>query len=256
MASAPTVHEPAVPAAAGATRSGFLRKAGVGGVALVGGGALLGATAGVARAGHGTPAAPDTVPDLDVLNYALTLEYLEAAFYVQALGGAGTAAKFSKGAITGSKLFKGFDGRVRSTAYGYLSQIRNHEVAHVAFLRNALGKDAVPTCVFKFDAGLKNVDTFLKTARVLENTGVMAYDGAIRHLDTGDFLQAAATVATVEARHAAYLNLINRASPFPAAFDTPKKPSEILAAVQATGFLVSCPQPVLDLFARFKAADA
>ena len=234
------------------TRSAFLRKAGVGGVALVGGGALLGATAGTARAGH----APDTIPDVDVLNYALTLEYLEAAFYVQALGGAGTTGKFNKGAITGSKLLAGFGGRIRSTAYGYLSQIRDHEVAHVAFLKTALAVNAVPTCVFKFDAGLKNVDTFLKTARVLENTGVMAYDGAIRYVDTGDFLQAAATVATVEARHAAYLNLINKASPFPAAFDTPKKPSEILAAVQATGFLVSCPQPVLDLFARFKAAGA
>ena len=233
------------------TRSAFLRKAGLGGAALVGGGALLGATAGTARAGH-----TDSIPDADVLNYALTLEYLEAAFYVQALGGAGTAAKFNKRAIMGSKLLTRFGGRVQNTAFQYLSQIRDHEVAHVAFLTTALGANAVPTCVFKFDAGLTDVDTFLKTARVLENTGVMAYDGAIRYVDTGDFLQAAATVATVEARHAAYLNLVNRASPFPAAFDTPKKPSEILAAVQATGFLVSCPQPVLDLFARFKAAGA
>ena len=175
---------------------------------------------------------------------------------MQALGGAGTAGKFNRGAITGSKLLTRFGGRVQNTAFRYLSQIRDHEVAHVAFLKTALGANAVPTCVFKFDAGLKNVDTFLKTARVLENTGVMAYDGAIRYVDTPDFLQAAATVATVEARHAAYLNLVNRASPFPAAFDTPKKPSDILAAVQATGFLVSCPQPVLDLFARFKTAGA
>ena len=74
----------------------------------------------------------------------------------------------------------------------------------------------------------------------------MAYDGAIRYVDTGDFLQAGAQIATVEARHAAYLNLITGQSPFPHAFDTGKKPSEIVTAVLATGFVKSCPQPVLD----------
>jgi len=83
-----------------------------------------------------------------------------------------------------------------------------------------------------------------------------AYDGAIRYVDTGDFLQAGAQIATVEARHAAYFNLINRASPFPDAFETGKKPSDIVTAVLATGFVKSCPQVVLDLFARLKAAGA
>ncbi len=242
------------------TRAAFLRKAGVSGAALVGGSVLLGAGAGVARAGH-----TDTVPDVDVLNFALTLEYLEASFYVQALGKGSAAlppgvpassAKFSRGAISGAKQLAGFGGRIRSTAYPFLSAIRDHEVEHVTFLRTALGDAKVEACTFKFDAGLKNVGTFLATARVLENTGVMAYDGAIRYVDTGDYLQAGAQIATIEARHAAYLNLINRASPFPTPFDQGKKPTEIVAAVLATGFVVSCPQPVLDLFARFKAAGA
>ena len=249
--------------ARGDTRSAFFRKAGVGGAALVGGSVLLGAGASVAsaaRAGH-----LDAVPDVDVLNFALTLEYLEASFYVQALGsGAGalptgvpaSSGKFNRGAVTGAKQLAGFGGRTRSTAYGYLSQIRNHEVAHVAFLQTALGAAAVPACTFKFDAGLKNVSTFLATAQVLENTGVMAYDGAIRYIETGDYLQAGAQIATIEARHASYLNLINRTSPFPNPFDGGKKPSEIVTAVLATGFVASCPQPVLDLFARFTAAGA
>ena len=86
----------------------------------------------------------------------------------------------------------------------------------------------------------------------------MAYDGAIRYVDAGDNLQAGAQIATVEARHAAYLNLITRQSPFPSAFDAGKKPSEIVTAVLATGFIKSggCPQPVLDLFAKFKANGA
>jgi len=245
-----------------ATRASFLRKAGIGGATLVGGGVLLGASAGTARAGHDNPAA---ITDVDVLNFALTLEYLEAAFYVQALG-SGTQAlppgvpastgKFKRGAVTGARQFAGFGLRVRNGAFANLSAIRNHEVTHVKFLRTALGASAAPACTFNFTKGLTNFGTFLATARTLENTGVMAYDGAIRYVDTGDNLQAGAQIATVEARHAAYLNFITGKSPFPAAFDAGKKPSEIVAAVLATGFVTSCPQPVLDLFAKFKANGA
>ena len=232
----------------GDTRASFLRKAGLGGAALVGGGALLGRPD-VAFAGH-----EDSIPDVDVLNYALTLEYLEATFYTQALGGAGTTgvpsspAQFSRGSITGAKQFKGFGGRIRSNAYGLLRDIRNHEITHVNFLRGALGAVAVGPCKFTFSAALSNVGSFLATAQVLENTGVMAYDGAIRYVDGGDNLQAGAQIATVEARHASYLNLINGDSPFPTAFDEGKKPSEIFAA--AKPFIVSCPDEVTALFSR------
>jgi hypothetical protein len=235
-----------VTAEGGHTRAGFLRRAGLGSAALVAGGALL---ASPARAGH-----TDAVADLDVLNYALTLEYLEAAFYVQGLGGAGTtgvpgsAAAFGRGEITGSKQLAGFGGRIRSSAYAELSDIRDHEVTHVDFLVGALGPAAVGPCTFDFSAALGSVAAFLQTAQLLENTGVMAYDGAIRYVDSGDFLQAGAQIATVEARHASYLNLINGDSPFPAAFDEGKKPSEILAA--ASGFIVSCPPEVIALFGR------
>ncbi len=232
----------------GDTRADFLRKAGLGGAALVGGGALL-ARPDVAFAGHG-----DSIPDVDVLNYALTLEYLEATFYTQALGGSGTTgvpssgAQFNRGRITGAKQFKGFGGRIRSDAYGLLIDIRDHEITHVDFLVGALGAAAVDPCTFTFSAALRNVGSFLATAQVLENTGVMAYDGAIRYVDDGDNLQAGAQIATVEARHASYLNLINGDSPFPSAFDEGKKPSEIFAAAEQ--FIVSCPDEVTALFSR------
>ncbi len=232
----------------GDTRGGFLRKAGLGGAALIGGGALLGSPS-AALAGH-----TDDIPDVDVLNFALTLEYLEAAFYTQALGGSGTTgvpssqAEFSRGEITGAKQFAGFGGRIRSTAYRYLTDIRDHEVEHVDFLRGALGGQAVGPCEFDFSSGLSNVGAFLETAQLLENTGVMAYDGAIRYVDAGDNLQAGAEIATVEARHAAYLNLINRESPFPDPFDEGKPPSEIFKA--ASPFIVECPPEVLALFGR------
>lgn len=235
----------------GNTRRSFLKQAGVGGAAVLGGGALLGAVAGPARAGHS-----DSVPDLDILNFALTLEYLEASFYTEALGGSGTtgvpasSGKFSRGQITGSRLFTRFGGRIRRTAYGYLTDIRDHEVTHVDFLVGALGANAVGACEFDFSAALGSVKSFIGTAQVLENTGVMAYDGAIRYVDDGDNLQAGAQIATVEARHAAYLNLINRDSPFPDAFDDGKLPSEIIQAVLATGFVKECPDEVTALIGR------
>jgi len=233
----------------GHTRASFLRKAGLGGAALVGGGALLGGP-GTAFAGHSDP-----IPDVDILNYALTLEYLEATFYTRALGGKGTtgvpksSARFNRGRITGSKQLAGFGGRIRRSAYGYLTDIRDHEITHVEFLRGQIGAAAaVGPCTFDFSSALRNVGRFLSTAQLLENTGVMAYDGAIRYVDAGNVLQAGAQIATVEARHAAYLNLINRDSPFPSAFDTGKKPSEIFAA--AKPFIVDCPANVKALFAR------
>jgi len=239
---------PAVAREGGDTRAGFFRKAGLGGAALIGGGALLGSPS-AALAGH-----TDDISDVDILNYALTLEYLEATFYIEALGGDGTtgvpgsSAEFSRGEITGAKQFSGFGGRIRSTAYRYLTDIRDHEVEHVDFLRGALAGDAVGPCTFDFSSGLSSVGVFLETAQLLENTGVMAYDGAIRYVDAGDNLQAGAQIATVEARHAAYLNLINRESPFPDPFDEGKPPSEIFAA--ASPFIVSCPPEVTALFER------
>jgi len=232
----------------GDTRADFLRKAGIGGAAIAVGGALL-ARPNAAFAGHS-----DSISDADVLNYALTLEYLEATFYTAALGGRGTTGvpssggTFSRGRITGARQLARLGGRLRRDAYRDLSDIRDHEVTHVEFLRGALGASAVGPCTFNFRSALKNVNSFLETAQLLENTGVMAYDGAIRYVDAGDNLQASAEIATVEARHAAYLNLINGDSPFPSPFDSGKKPSEILAA--ASAFIVSCPPEVTALFAR------
>jgi hypothetical protein len=67
---------------------------------------------------------------------------------------------------------------------------------------------------------------------------VSAYDGAISLIETEDLLTAGATIATVEARHASYLNLLNGDSPFPDAFDEPLTPKEVLDA--AGGFIVEC----------------
>jgi len=233
MSSQPVTKAEGV-AASGDTRAAFLRKAGLGSAALVAGGSLAGVLPGAAKA-HTTPTPPS---DVDMLNYALTLEHLEAAFYVQGLG------VFSRGDLTGAGFLNGFGGRIRSNVYDYFVLIRAHELEHVSTLQSVirgLGGTPVPACTYNFQqTAFTSVEQFVSVAQVLENTGVMAYDGAIAHIEAAALLTAGATIATVEARHASYLNLINGDVPFPQAFDTPKAPREICQLVDQQ-FIVECP---------------
>lgn len=198
--------------------------------ALFGAGAL--ASRIIQAQSTGTP--PPASTDIDILNYALSLENLEAAFYVQGLARF-NASDFSNGNSTAV-----FGSKINGNVYSYLGLIRDHEVTHAATLKaliTSLGGTPVAPCTYNF--GVKNVNDFLMTGMALENTGVMAYDGAIAMITSLDIKQAAATVATVEARHASYLNILNGAIPFPSAFDTPKSMAEILAI--ASQFISSCP---------------
>ena len=126
---------------------------------------------------------------VDVLNFALTLEYLEAEFYTM-----GVAAN---GLLTGAQR-EVFD------------QIRKHEVAHVAFLQSVLGGRAVGKPVFDFTAGgmfgdvFTNAATFATLAQAFEDTGVRAYKGQAANLmGSNKILRAALQIHSVEARHAA-----------------------------------------------------
>ena len=162
--------------------------------------------------------------DVEVLNYALTLEHLEFAFYRDALEAFGEDA---------------FDvGPFNESIYERLIEIRDHEQAHVETLTSViedLGGEPVEEA--EYDFGYTDVASFLSTAQVLETTGVSAYDGAAQFLSDQDLLTAAGTIVAVEARHAAYLNLLNGLLPFPAPFETPLTPAEVLDA--AGGFIVS-----------------
>ncbi len=149
-------------------------------------------------------------------------------------------SRFTRGDFNGSRFLRGFGGRIISQAYDYFNLIRDHEVTHVDTLVSvitSLGGTPVGACTYNF--GYRDVEGYVAVAQALENTGVMAYDGAIKLIENPDLQQAGATIATVEARHASYLNLLNRTVPFPAAFDTPKPMAEILAI--AGQFIVSCP---------------
>ncbi len=164
---------------------------------------------------------------LSVLNYALTLENLENAFYRDGL------ASFTVEAFTAL----GF----QTSVVDYLAQIGSDELAHVTTLTQVisdLGGTPVAEGQYDFGDAFTDAPTFLATAMALENTGVAAYTGAAQYLiDNDDLLTAALTIHGVEARHAAYLNILNEEDPFPEAFDAPMTPDEVVEI--ATPFIVS-----------------
>ncbi|WP_192498307.1 ferritin-like domain-containing protein [Halorussus halophilus] len=172
---------------------------------------------------------------VDTLNYALTLERLEATFYRRGL------QEFSEDDLVNSRIGQRFGEEIQSSMYQRFEEIRDHEQAHVQTLTQtveSLGGDPVTADDVEFQFDLRNPRRFIRTAQTLETTGVSAYDGAIDTLSgNGELITAAASIATVEARHSSYLNTLTRRSPFPSAFDEPLEPDEVLELVQP--FVVS-----------------
>jgi rubrerythrin len=193
----------------GDSRARFLAKAGMFGGGLLGSGALLGLAA------DGTQAA--TKGDISILNFALTLEYLEAAFYAEAN---------RMGALSGeTKLFA--------------KVVAAHEATHVATLKKVLGSAAVKSPKFNFRGTTESASRFRATAQTLEDTGVSAYKGQAPKIKSDAYLAAALAIHTVEARHAAWIREIRGVSPAPAAFDTPLTKKQVLSAVAGTRFIVA-----------------
>jgi len=174
------------------------------------------------------------VTDLDILNYALQLEQLEAAFYNQGL------RQYSSSDFAQAPLFSQLGEVAALDTYAYLSIIRAHENAHVRSLTAALrGFGATPATPCTYNFTYSSIAEFLRVAQTLENTGVSAYNGVIGQINSPSIRTSAATIATVEGRHAAYLNVLNNELAAPSAFDAPKTMTEILAAIGP--FRQSCP---------------
>ena len=215
----------------GDTRASFLRKAGMAGGALAGSGAILGVLApGASAHGHrdwdgwhhevGRPPRAYGRGDIGILNFALALEYLEAAFYNEA-----TAA-----------------GKITDPAtQAFLVTTTRDENAHVAALKQALGAKAIAMPTFNFQGIPEDQGKFQQTAYVLENTGVYAYLGQLTNIREPAYLAAAGSIATVEARHASVIGSIINDAPAGIApngpFDTPETAEQILSAVAGTGFV-------------------
>jgi hypothetical protein len=144
--------------------------------------------------------------DVDILNFALNLEYLEAEFYLKAtyntsLVSYGVITSSQQtGPTTGGKMVNFSGANVAFVA----SQLRVDEVAHVKYLRSALGSAAVPKPAINLDAlgyGYANVDDFLKLGRQFEDVGISAYLGAAPLIQSKTYLDAAARILATEAQH-------------------------------------------------------
>lgn len=158
--------------------------------------------------------------DIDVLNYALTLEHLETELYT-------LVSQFQFG-----------EDAFGNSIDEWLVLAGEHEAAHVETLSQVIRDlGGTPVDAANYDFGVTDATSFLNTAAAVENLGVSAYDGAASFLSNQDLLTAAGTIVAVEARHAAYLNLLTQLLPWPGAFETPLPPEEVLAA--ANQFIVS-----------------
>ncbi len=212
----------------GDTRLSFLKKAGLAGGAALGSGALIGALTPAAslakNKGKGRPPASFGKGDVGILNFALTLEYLEAAFYNEA------TANQRK-----SKFIKDRQTQV------FLKTVTTDENAHVAFLEKALGSKATAAPKVDFGGTTSKEASFVKTAVALENTGVHAYSGQALNIANPAYVAAALSILTIEARHASVAGLLLSGKPSgltpDGAFDTPFTAAEVLKAVKKTGFL-------------------
>lgn len=214
----------AADAVSGDTRLSFLKKGALAGGAAFSGGAVLSAlTAGTAAAAstdrQRPPAATFGSGNTGVLNYALTLEYLESTFYTE-------AAKHH--VAKGDKQLE-----------AYLKVTKRDEDDHVKVLKSVLGSKAVKKPAFDFGDTVTDKAKFIATAYVLENTGVHAYHGQLTNIKGTAYLLAAAEIATVEGRHAGAIGIIAGKTIAPTPLDTPLGAGQVLAAVKATGFIKS-----------------
>jgi rubrerythrin len=177
------------------------------------------ATAGALAAGMLLPrkaAAGEDAGDRSALAYALSLEYLQAAFYTEAE---------RLRALTGP----------RRTAAGVLGAV---ERAHVRAFRDLLGSSAPAEPSFDFRGTTEEDDAFLRTAIALEDLSVAAYKAQAPHIGAPAVLQAAVGIHTVEARHAAWVRHLAGLRPAATAFDEPIARATVLQNVASMRFVV------------------
>jgi Ferritin-like domain len=181
---------------------------------LAGGGAALAALA-LAEPGKAASSS-----DVAILNYALTLEYLQATFYTEAERRNALRTRLAKQTT-----------RVLGAV----------ERAHVSALRDALGAAAVKRPSFDFRGTTEDEDAFIKTAVAFEDLGTAAYKGQAHRLESAALLAAAVSIHSVEARHAAWIRYLAGAPPASSAFDEGKTMAETQRIVASTGFIVETP---------------
>jgi rubrerythrin len=155
--------------------------------------------------------AAKSTTDVDILNFALTLEYLESTFYEEAKKRVKASGELKK----------------------LLPLLASDEKQHVEALAGTIKKlGGKPVSEPKFNFEYNDTDEFLKLAETFENTGVSAYNGAAPMIESPEVLGAAGSIVQVEARHAAAIRLLNGNPITDGAFDKPLEQQDVLEAVK------------------------
>jgi hypothetical protein len=194
------------------TRSQFLARSGAAGVAAVLGALGLGAA---------TASANASAADVAILNFALTLEYLQAAFYTEA-----------------ERV-----GALRGPLAEQARVVGAHERAHVAGFRAVLGAAAVKEPSFNFHGVTDSAASFRSTAVAFEDLAVAAYKEQLPKIRSRSYLATAVGIHSVEARHAAWIRRLAGIVPALNAFDEPLSDPKVVDIVNSTHFVV-LEQPV------------
>jgi hypothetical protein len=185
----------------GVTRASFILRGAIAAGAVYGAGAVGPYVSNALAASGGG--------DVAILNFALTLEYLESSFYKV------------KGKAVG----------LSGAAKGLATTLGDQEQEHVVALTKAISAaGGMPAKKPKFVFPVTDEPSFLGLAYVLENTGVGAYNGAGPSLSNPQYLAAAGSIVQVEARHAAAIALLTSKKVTPdGAFDKPLTMAQVLA---------------------------
>jgi rubrerythrin len=190
------------------TRAEVLERAVFAGGALLAGGVLI---TGLPRLATSAPSAKQ---DAEILNFALLIEQLQAAFYAESLT----------------------HGRLRGQLRQFAEVVAGHERAHRKFVESALGSNAHRPPRFRFGETTSDPAKFVAAAVALEDTALAAYNGQGPNL-TAPTLGAAARIVSVEARHAAWARVLAGQIPAPEAVDQPAGEGEARAALKRSGLL-------------------
>ena len=194
----------------GTTRAGFLRSASLGGAVLLT--SLASPSAAAAK-----------VNDVDILNFGLRFERLQAAFY------------------TGAEELRTI-ARMTEAKREWARTLGAHERAHVRIIKDVLGRRAEARPAFNFGAANETDAAFTRTAVAMEDLTVALLSGVVPRVQDRGLTSALLGLLTVEARHAAWARHIIGSTPAPDAFDKPRTLRSVQGAVARTRFIVRRPR--------------
>jgi hypothetical protein len=187
------------------TRGALLKRGAAAGGGVAAGALLLRSASGQAQS---------KARDAEILNFALQLEHVKAAFYAEA---------YDRALIV---------GRLRQ----YARVVGGHEQRHVEFLQRQLGSAAKPAPKVRFGDATGDPRAFLESAQRIEDLALRAYTGQGANL-TAAALAAAARIVSVEARHAAWVRDLAGENPAPDAAEPLLTADQVIEQLEGTGFL-------------------